>query len=169
MITISEYARMLEMEQDIIHLQTEGLSDADLLTQPPNGGNCMEWVLGHIADGLATILRVLDALPPENLPDLRRYRRGSAPILGPAAGLLGRRMIEQRQIQAKEALDMLQAAAQTRLAEMDEAAFDEEIIIFGDQARRRGWWALFVLFHHSYHVGQLEILRNIAGKTDKII
>jgi len=162
MITISEYARMLEMEQDIIHLQTEGLSDADLLTQPPNGGNCMEWVLGHIADGLATILRVLDALPPDNLPDFSRYRRGSAPILGPEAGLLGR-------LKLLEALDMLQAAAQTRLAEMDEAAFDEEIIIFGDQARRRGWWALFFLFHHSYHVGQLEILRNIAGKTDKII
>ena len=162
MITISEYARMLEGEQDIIHLQTEGLSNAELLVQPPNGGNCMEWVLGHIADGLATILRVLDALPPENLPDLSRYQRGAEPILGPEAGLLGRAGL-------LEALDMLHSAAQTRLAELGEEAFDQEIIIFGDHAQRRGWWALFFLFHHSYHVGQLEILRNIAGRTEKII
>ena len=42
MITVSEYARMLEMEQDIIHIQSEGLGDSDLLVQPPHGGNCME-------------------------------------------------------------------------------------------------------------------------------
>jgi hypothetical protein len=162
MITIREYARMLEMEQDIIHIQSEGLGDAELLLQPSNGGNCMEWILGHIADGLKTILRVLDALPPQGLPDLSRYRRGSEPILGPEPGLLGRASL-------LEALDMLHAAVQTRLAELDEAAFDEEIIIFGDQAHRRGWWALFFLFHHSYHVGQLEILRNLAGRTEKLI
>ncbi|HNW96149.1 MAG TPA: hypothetical protein PKL60_08180 [Anaerolineaceae bacterium] len=46
MITISEYAHILEREQDIIHLQTEGLGDTDLLVQPANGGNCMEWTLG---------------------------------------------------------------------------------------------------------------------------
>ena len=162
MITIAEYARMLEYEQDIIHMQTEGLSDSDLLVQPPHGGNCMEWVLGHIADGLVTILRVLDSPPPANLPDLSRYGYGSAPILGAEAGLLGRARL-------MDTLDMLQAAAQTRLAEMDSAAFDDEIIIFGDQAQRRGWWALFFLFHHSYHVGQLEVLRNIAGRTEKLI
>ncbi len=126
MITISEYARILEGVQDIIHMQTEGLSDSELLVQPPNGGNCMEWVLGHIANGLKTILRVLDALPPENLPDLSRYQRGTEPILGAEPDLLGR----ERLIAA---LDMLHAAAQTRLGEMDEAVFDEEIVIFGDQ------------------------------------
>ncbi len=162
MITISEYARILEGEQDIIHMQTEGLGDSDLLVQPPYGGNCMEWVLGHIADGLKTILRVLDALPPEHLPDLSRYQRGSEPILGPEPGLLGREGLIN-------ALDMLHAAVQTRLAEMEDAAFDEDIIIFGEQSYRRGWWALFFLFHHSYHVGQLEVLRNIAGKTEKLI
>ncbi len=34
MITISEYARILEGVQDIIHMQTEGLSDSELLVQP---------------------------------------------------------------------------------------------------------------------------------------
>ena len=162
MITISEYAHILEREQDIIHLQTEGLGDTELLVQPANGGNCMEWTLGHIADGLKTILRVLDALPPEHLPDLSRYQRGSEPILGPEPGLLGREALIN-------ALDCLHAAVQTRLAEMKEAAFDEEMIIFGSQAHRRGWWAHFFLFHHSYHVGQLEIQRNLAGRTEKLI
>ena len=100
--------------------------------------------------------------PPANLPDLSRYGYGSAPILvNPFAFRLPFRLMDT--------LDMLQAAAQTRLAEMDSAVFDEEIIIFGDQAQRRGWWALFFLFHHSYHVGQLEVLRNIAGRTEKLI
>ena len=55
MITIAEYVRMLEYEQDIIHMQTEGLSDSDLLVQL-RMGNCMEcarayrgWIGNHPA------------------------------------------------------------------------------------------------------------------------
>jgi len=39
MITISEYADVLGGLQEIVHEQTAGLSDDELLIQPPNGGN----------------------------------------------------------------------------------------------------------------------------------
>jgi uncharacterized damage-inducible protein DinB len=32
-----------------------------------------------------------------------------------------------------------------------------------------GEWLLFFFFHESYHTGQTEIMRQAAGKNDKII
>ena len=55
MITITEYADVLGGLKEIVHEQTAGLSDDELLIQPPHGGNCMAWVLGHLANNLVTI------------------------------------------------------------------------------------------------------------------
>lgn len=162
MIRVAEYANMLNRELEIIHQQTEGLTDQDTLIQPPRGGNCMAWVLGHIADGMTTILTILGGALPEGLPILSRYQRGSEPILGAEPGLVPLDKL-------LEGIDKLNQAIQSQLAGMTEADFDEEITLFGNQKARRGWGAFFMFFHHTYHIGQLEVLRNLAGKTEKII
>ena len=55
-----------------------------------------------------------------------------------------------------------------RLDKMSESDFDEEIEFWQGQSRR-GFVALFYFFHNTYHIGQLEQLRNLAGKTEKVI
>jgi len=32
-----------------------------------------------------------------------------------------------------------------------------------------GWKVYFFFFHFTYHLGQLELLRNLAGRTEKVI
>jgi hypothetical protein len=55
-----------------------------------------------------------------------------------------------------------------RLAEMSPADFDREI-----QSRDRTvslvWRLFFLHFHYTYHLGQLELLCQLAGKTEKLI
>ena len=161
MITAKEYQSMLEGNLEIIKEQIQGVSDSEMLIQPPNGGNCMLWTLGHLTESLITILRFLDGGKPEGLADLSRFERGSEPILGPEPGLMT----------ASELMDAYQVLHQSILEKLDpmtEADFDEKVPGFGRPARR-GYMLFFMEFHHAYHIGQLELLRNLAGYTEKII
>lgn len=161
MIQISEYSRMLENELEIVRLQSEGLTDSDIFVQPLNGGNCLAWVLGHIADGLVNIQKSLGGRVPASVPGLERYGRGSEPILRAEEGLLSL-------TELLDLIEQLNDAVQATLAQMEEVDFEEEIDWFSGK-ERRGWCAFFMFFHYTYHIGQLEFLRNLAGKTEKII
>jgi hypothetical protein len=88
MIKANEYQHMLEGNLEIIKEQIKGVSDSEMLIQPPNGGNCMLWTLGHLTNNLISILGFLGAEKPEGLADLSRFQRGSEPILGPEPGLM---------------------------------------------------------------------------------
>ncbi len=161
MIKASEYQRMLEDNLETIKKQIKELSDSEMLIQPPNGGNCMLWTLGHLTNNLLSILGFLGGEKPEGLADLSRFQRGSAPILGPEPGLM-----THTEIMA--AYEVLHQAVLEKIALMTEAEFDVEIPSFQGPARR-GWMLFFMEFHHAYHIGQLELLRNLAGHTEKII
>lgn len=161
MITAKEYQTMLEDNLEIIKEQISGVSDSEMLIQPPNGGNCMLWTLGHLTESLITILHFLNGEKPVGLADLSRFERGSEPILGPEPGLM-------RGSELMDAYAKLHQAIIEKLAPMINADFDAEVPGFGQPARR-GFMLFFMEFHHAYHIGQLELLRNLAGHTEKII
>jgi len=161
MITAKEYKSMLEGNLELIKEQIKDVSDSEMLIQPPNGGNCMFWTLGHLTESLIPILRFLDGEKPGGLVDLSRFERGSEPILGPEAGLM-------TASELMTAYEVLHQAVLEKLEPMTDADFDEEVPGFGRPARR-GWMLFFMEFHHAYHIGQLELLRNLAGHTEKII
>jgi hypothetical protein len=161
MITAKEYQSMLEGNLELIKEQIKDVSDSEMLIQPPNGGNCMLWTLGHLTESLIPILRFLDGKKPEGLTDLSRFERGSEPILGPEAGLM-------TASELMTAYEVLHKAVLEKLEPMTDADFDEEVPGFGRPARR-GWMLFFMEFHHAYHIGQLELLRNLAGHTEKVI
>lgn len=162
MITIQNYIRLLEGNAEIIKLQSADLTMAEMLTQPANGGNCMLWVLGHLTDNLNEILTIVGGASPENLEDLSRFVRGSQPITAFEAGL-------PTAEQLLETYDKLHQAILNRLHQTDEDYFDQELELFPGSKATRGWWAYFFSFHHSYHIGQLELLRNLAGHTEHLI
>ena len=161
MINIEDYAKMLQGEYEIMRQQTAELSQADSLIQPQPGGNCLNWVMGHLAVNLIEILGVLEADLPPNLPDLERYRRGSQPILEEEEGLL-------TLSELIETYTRLNQVVLNRLEHMSKADFEQEID-FWQTKERRGFVAFFYFFHHTYHLGQLEQLRNLAGRTEKVI
>ena len=161
MIPISDLKRMLKIENNLIHEQTRDLNQLETLIQPQPSGNCMNWVLGHLLDNQINLLTMLEGASPVEPANLERYRRESDPIRADGEGVLG---LEQ----LLAGHDAVFAAIGARLDEMNEVAFEREI----EQGGRRltlGWRVFFLHFHYTFHLGQLELLRQVAGKSDKVI
>ncbi len=161
MITIPDLIRMLDIQHGLIHRQTEGLTQADSLIQPQPSGNCMNWVLGHTLWYYISFLELLDAESPIQPSEIEAYQRESSPITGEGPGVLSlARLLEYH--------DQVHSALIKRLPEMDEADFSRQIESQG-RSYTLGWRVFFIIFHNSYHIGQLELLRQMAGRTDKVI
>jgi hypothetical protein len=161
MITKDDFAIMLSHELDILLKQTEGLTHEESLLQPQPKGNCLNWVMGHLVDNLVIILSVLGGDPPSGLPDLEHYGYDSKPVLCDDAGVLDLHVLIKTYA-------LLTKTITDRLAKMSETEFDDEIEFWQGQSRR-GYIAFFYFFHNTYHIGQLEQLRNLAGRTEKVI
>jgi hypothetical protein len=161
MLTPSDFIRLFSIENDLIKSQTEGLTQADTLIQPQPTGNCMNWVLGHILENQITMLTVLGGASPVDPAALIIYKRESDPITKDQTGV--------HQLEwLLNGIDALHNALVACLAEMNDADFAREI----QQGERKftvGWRFLFLHFHYTYHVGQLELLRQLAGHSDKIV
>jgi hypothetical protein len=160
MITIADLTKMLAIENNLIHDQTNDLSQADTLIQP-QGGNCMNWVLGHLLESQISMLKAIDGVSPIDQVLLDRYKRESLPITSDSDEVLSLDYLLAGH-------DKVHAAIAARLSEMSEADFEVEIQR-GERKVIRGWRVFFLHFHYTYHIGQLEQLRQLAGKTEKII
>lgn len=161
MITKEEFIQMLAWEHEVLLKQTAGVTHAESLLQPQPGGNCLNWVMGHLAVNLVDTLNALGGEAPPELPDLAHYAYGSEPIQADSPGVIPFQALV-------DWYGRLTALVTDRLSQMPEADFDEEID-FWQGKRRRGYLGFFYFFHNTYHLGQLEQLRNLAGKTEKVI
>ena len=117
--------------------------------------------MGHLVKYLGEILKVLGGQLPDDLPDLLIYGYGSKPIREDHPGV-------QPLADLLKAFEQLTRLITDQLAAMSEPDFDAEVDFWQGKVRL-GYNALFYFFHHSYHIGQLEQLRNLAGKTGKVI
>ncbi len=161
MIPISDFRKILSMELEIIKEQTKGLTQADTLIQPQPGGNCMNWVLGHLLDNQVLVLEILGGESPIGKTVLSRYTRESDPIAAGSGGILELDTLLDWHVKVNTAL-------KTRLDQMTETDFDQELMLW-DKNATLGWRVFFLHFHYTYHIGQLEFLRNLAGHTEKVI
>lgn len=157
---VTRLIRGFRTTQWIIDKQCEGLTHEESLLQLPFRGNCLNWVLGHLAQNRNQALDVLglDLFGPDDLAD--RYGRGSEPLDENAEDVLA----------LEELLDLLraqQAALEGHLKQAPAATLD--VLVGGDGERT----ALEVLshlhWHETYHCGQLEILRQLTGTDDAVI
>jgi hypothetical protein len=161
MFKINELINILALEQDVILAQTDGLTQADTLLQPQPGGNCMNWVLGHLLENQVSLLEVLGGASPLDATPLARYRRNSEPVKGTEADIMPLESLLNGHTLVHQAIT-------DRLDKLTEADLDQETQ-FGDRLVKRSWYLLFMHFHYTYHVGQLEQLRQLAGRTEKVI
>lgn len=161
MLTSQDFIRMFKIIHQLIKSQTAGLTQADSLIQPRPSGNCLNWVLGHILDSQALLLAELGGTSPVDRAGLAVYTRESQPITAdsPEVWQLERLL---------ESLDSVHAALVDRLGEMSAVDFERQVLV-GERSHPLGWRLFFLHFHLTYHTGQLELLRQLAGHTEKII
>src|SRR5215218_10000734 len=68
------------MVHGVVRMNTAGVTQQDSLAQPHPGGNCLNWVLGHLMWVYDSMLPLLGQEPVMPAKALDRYARGSAPI-----------------------------------------------------------------------------------------
>jgi uncharacterized damage-inducible protein DinB len=160
-ITMTDLTCGLERNLGIIKAQTKGLSRADCLLQLPFRGNCLNWVLGHMADNRNTMLRLLGEEAILSEAQARRYGYGSEPVCGEGDDIL---TLEQ----LLAALDQSQSALADGLDKITAEGLAQEVQSFV-RTTTLGQLIFFLYWHETYHVGQPEYLRQLAGSDDKVI
>jgi len=135
-----------------VHTHLKDLPQADALLQPPVNGNCIHWIVGHIVCYRNYILEALGQTAI--LPEAKRFARGSAPVLGPEAGLPAFDTLVNAYDQAQDRI-----AAGIRGLTPEQAV---EVISQLEFTMPRAELIMSYMRHESYHAGQLELLREIA-------
>src|SRR5437588_3090876 len=104
MIDTKDMAGAFARNSILVRRQAEGLTHEDSLRQLPFRGNCLNWVLGHIAVNRDGILETLGEAPLMG-EEGERYKRESDALTGHSPGVL----------QLEELLDRIDLA-QERIA-----------------------------------------------------
>jgi hypothetical protein len=160
MISTTQLTEAFGRNVTLLQRQAAGLTHADSLLQPPFRGNCLNWVLGHIAENRDSVLEALGEAPSSG-EAVARYARESEPITEDDAGAL-----------PLDELLRLLAVSQEALAAALGRATPEDLareLKLGQRTTTVGARVFFLYFHETYHVGQTELLRQLAGADDKII
>ncbi len=112
-------ANQLALNHGTVNVNTKGLTHEDSLVAPPSGGNCLNWVLGHLLVARNDLLKGLGRDPVWGEERVERYSRGSNPITAGEALPLGEILADF-------------AASQETLVEAVNALTDDDL----DAARR---------------------------------
>ncbi|MGL4647809.1 MAG: DinB family protein, partial [Caldilineaceae bacterium] len=150
--------RTLRLHARLLDSQLDNLQHADSLIQPSEGGNCLNWLLGHVVDSRAWMLRLVGLPASFDAAPYERYKRDSDPIRA-----------------AEEALPLEQlradfGAAQAPLLEwLTTAPPESQDAIPEGSSRSVIEQIAFLVWHEATHLGQLEQFRRLAGRTEKVI
>lgn len=157
----ADLARQFDLAGFTVTENTEGLSNEEGLTGPPAGGNCANWVLGHILAARNRAFPLLGLEPFWDAERQQRYDRGSPPVTAASAAVPFPDLVRtfgRTQEQLRGALQRVDAAAlAARLPQPDS--------ILGETV---GSALVALSFHEAYHAGQLAILRRLVGKEGKL-
>jgi hypothetical protein len=161
MITAKELAEAFERNWKVVELQVEGLSHAQTLLQPPFRGNCFNWVLGHVLETRNSTLLALGANPLVTGEHAQRYGHGSEPVCGDGPGV----------VRLEKLLDLLGQSQEIISARMPHLTAADLARVVRDHRGEvtLGQRLFFLYFHDTYHCGQAELLRQLAGTNDQII
>ena len=154
--------QQVSMAHHVVRLNVEGLTQEETLLKPSGGGNCMNWVVGHLLAIYDVTLPALGQKPVLAPAIQKRYDRGSAPLRdGTEAVQIGELMT---------AWDESTRRVDAGLASLDADALGSPAPFSpgNDPKETLGTLLTTILWHQAYHVGQTGILRRVAGKKGTI-
>jgi uncharacterized damage-inducible protein DinB len=161
MSEIDLWRHQTRMTRDVVGANVAGLTHEDSLVQPRPGGNCLNWVLGHLLSVYDGMLPLVSQEPVMGEAALKRYARGAPPIRDRAEALDFEQMLSAWN-QAVERVD-------AGLAGLSPDVLDRPVKSpTGNPNETVRSLITTVMFHQAYHAGQTAVLRRIAGKEGAI-
>ena len=130
-----------------------GMSPQQSVAQPSPGGNCANWILGHVVNVHNGVMQLVGEKPVWESEQLARA--GFEPITGPSKAI-DWEPLRDRFLQSRDrCLSAISSISDDALAEQVPHPF-------GGTCSRAELLSLLAL-HQNYHVGQLAMSRRIAG------
>jgi len=148
-------AMLFGVNYHVLKVNTNDLTHEDSLLQPSPGGNCLNWVLGHIIALRNRILQLVGEEPIWNDAQTAAYKRGSPPVTDATRARRFEEMLAD--------LDRSQALLMEGLARLS-----PEALSASDAEGTLGEKLAMLQFHEAYHAGQVGFLRRLAGKKGAI-
>jgi len=146
-------AQHFDLMYKVTAVNLDGITPEQSLAQPSPGGNCANWILGHLTNVQNGVMQLLGEKPVWESGQLARA--GFDPITGPTNAIdwntLRDRFLGSR--------DRCMAA----ISSLSDQALAESVPHpFGGSCNRAELLNLLA-FHQTYHGGQLAVARRIAG------
>ncbi|GAB4346163.1 MAG: hypothetical protein Kow00117_23320 [Phototrophicales bacterium] len=149
---------LFQTNYNIIKMKTDGITHEQSLLQPPFPANCFNWVMGHLLVSRDTVLRWLNEPCIWNEAESKRYGFGSQPITN----------ADDPEVKPFEVILSDYRRQHDYLVEtLGKRTMDDLDVPFKDKTLAD--YLAFMVFHDSYHTGQTEFLRELAGKSDNRI
>ena len=161
MISPQQLTDKFDLNIRILQMQIQGLTHADSLLQPPLRGNCLNWVLGHIAVNRDEVLSALGETPLLSKEERGRYQVESDPVMVYSEGIIPLERLMALLLETQERINAL-------LPELTLEDWVREIPS-GERVVPLSQHIFSLYFHETYHTGQTELLRQLAGTDDKVI
>lgn len=148
--------------REVIRLNLAGLTHEESVIQPRPGGNCLNWIVGHLLSVYNSALPLLGQEPVMERALLKRYERGSPPLERASDALNFTELLASWN-KATERIDAglsgLTGDVLHRPAPRSPTGNPDETI---------GSLLATVLFHQAYHAGQIGVLRRLVGREGAI-
>jgi len=131
----------------VLNRNLKDITHTESLVTPAQGGNSINWILGHIIVSRDDIRELigLDKLYGE---DMKMYHRGA------------KALSTEKLMDFSKLLEMFNAGQNLLVDKL------KETDLRGDNEKYR--MVTFLAFHEAYHAGQTGILRRIIGKEGAI-
>lgn len=157
-MSIDALQKLYGINHRALELNVDGLSHEDSLIQPPRGGNCLNWVVGHVVANRNFILGLVGEQPIWSEAEMEPYKRGSAPMKDGSRAKKFEQLVADFSLAQERIRAGLSRLTDQDLARKKGEKGDETV---GDSLH-------FLQFHEAYHIGQMGLLRRMAGKEGAI-
>lgn len=146
-------ARHFGLVYDMVEHNVDGMTHEHSLARPAAGGNCANWILGHVVNVHNGVMEVLGEDPVWESEQLARA--GFDPIEGPEEAIEWDTLRDRFLGSRERCLAAVRALT-------DEALAEDLPDPFGGTTSRAGLLT-GLAFHQTYHAGQLGLARRFAG------
>jgi uncharacterized damage-inducible protein DinB len=149
-------AKIFEFSHMTLTRNLEGITHEESLRAPDEGGNSLNWVLGHLLYHRNMVMGLLGRPPVWDPEKAARYARGSAP-LGP-----------DDHPQPLESMRAELDRSQPLLVEALRGVTEEQLAAPQENGKPLAERLTLLGFHEGYHGGQISLLRRVLGHAGAI-
>jgi uncharacterized damage-inducible protein DinB len=159
---IETWRLMAFMAREVVAINLKDVTHEESVSQPEPGGNCINWVLGHLTVTYDQFLQLLGEQPVLGADAMKLYARGAPPLTDPALALDFGRLLAAW----GEASERVENAIGRVAPDLLDRPVPDSPSGNPDETGRT--LITTVLWHQAYHAGQLGVLRRAVGKEGAI-